>query len=287
MKVTLELLEKYNAGAEGKTFMQKYYPDGADAFDIMDNPNLTKEMMHFARTYFRLDERDIQKYEEKCNIKNSEKVYFSSDIINSKVISCSNFIQDSQYIYDSINVNNCYGIYGSKDLENSTDCGFSKKVKYSALVLFSNEIARSQTILHSNFISWSSIITNSMIVQDSSFLYNCNNVIDCHFSGFLKNCKHCLFCSNLEDKEYYIFNRPVKQFEYEQILEQLNFRLEDERPTFIQINRDTKEFGRRFTYSNRLDSIFNGLSDDFFGWIGTIPYYNELVFLSIFFRDAK
>jgi hypothetical protein len=96
-----------------------------------------------------------------------------------------------------------------------------------------------------------------------------------------------MFCVGLEDKEYYIFNKPVSQKEYELIEDKLVALLEVENSTMIKVNSSKYTAEERFKLNRRFDTVFEGLSKEFYGWIGTLPNYSDEVFVDLFFRDRE
>ena len=285
MKVTLEMLEQYDACQEGIMFIKDNYPDGAEAMEIMNNPNIPTEMLHFAARYFPCTEEELTRYKQICKIENSKYCYFSEDLKNCIGIAESKHISDSEYIRNSQNVEKSDHIYGARDVINSCDVWNSFSVKNSNSIIQSKEIVNSKNILQSDLISWSSNILKSLIVDGSSYIYQSSKINDCHFGGFLTNCRHCLFCSNIQDSEYYIFNKQVDRKTYEDVKSALEFYLNGEHSDFIMIDKKSNLPKIRYSFSIRFDSVFNGLSPDFYGWIGTIPNYSESLFLQLFLID--
>ena len=51
------------------------------------------------------------------------------------------------------------------------------------------------------------------------YLQECRNCSDCFFSSYLRNCQNCIGCVNLRNKKYHVFNKPVSEEEYNNIVE--------------------------------------------------------------------
>ena len=285
MKVTLEMLEQYNACPQGIKFIRDNYPDGAEAMEIMNNPNITPEMLHFAARYFPCTSEELKRYQEICNIKNSRHFYFSESLNNCIAVAESKHISDSEYVRQSQYVTQSKNIYGSREVRESQEVLNSFSIKYSDKIVKTKEATHSSQVYNSNLVSWSNNISSSSLVEGCSFVYQSSNVTECYFSGFLKDCRHCLFCSNLSDKEYYVFNQPVTPREYERIREELQYRLGAEVSDFVKVDTGTHDSLKRFDVSARFDAIFDGLSPEFYGWIGTVKGCTEDLFLQIFLVD--
>ena len=283
MKVTKELLEKYQACKEGLEFLDKFYPDGAEVLQIVKEHEISSEMLHFARRYFSLNEEELAKYFELCKVRkgckyiwdstkieNSSYIYNSNNVLNSKYVRGSLNIYDSTDIYESDNVQDCENIFNSKNVENSQ------------LVMLSNDIEYSSNIFNSANISWSKMILHSSEIEESNYIYGSQFLQNCHFSGFLKHCNNCLFCYGLKDADTFIFNQPVTFNEFEYWKEKLIGILNLENEEFIQIKENVHD-SERFSVNTKLNSLFNSLSKDFFGWISTVLNYNEDLFLDLFF----
>ena len=75
--------------------------------------------------------------------------------------------------------------------ENSLDCFFAEKCNECY------QLIDCENCYHTRF----SLLTYQC--QESWFLYDC------------RNCKHCIGCWNLRNKEYYLFNKPVSEEDYQ------------------------------------------------------------------------
>lgn len=286
MKVTIEVLKQFNACKEGIDFLQNNYPDGAEAMQIMQDGKAPIEMLHFAYQYFPVNHEEIQLYRSICEIDQDSKFcWYSNKIKNSRIITNSINVSDSKYvgysheIYESTEVLQSYAIRKSRDIYNAHN------IRNSQLILSSDNITESIEIQNCSNVTWSRYIVNSTAIDDSAYIYNSSNISDCYCSGFLNNCHHCLFCSNLQNSDYYIFNEKVSPEIYnhwkELLLEQLNAENNHMIGTNIHKHLSTD----RYIISNRFDCVFDGLSENFYGWVGTVTGVTDLKFLNLFFRD--
>lgn len=289
MKVTVELLERYNACAQGINFIKEKYPDGAEILEIAKDPNLPIEFAHFARKYFPLSEEEVEVYNQICRVVNSKKVLNSTGVYNSSYVFNSKEVVDSSNISDSSNIEDGTNINNSEWVRCSQEVWSSKFVNWSHKIIHSTNITNSWQVAHSSHVDWGHNILYSIGIKDSSFIYKSHDLTHCDFCGFMVGSSDCMFCCGLEGARHQIFNKEVSEEEYRRAYEELLFQLEVEISKFIIINesRSILKPTERFVYENRFDSIFNGLSDEFYGWISTLPNYNDEVFLNLFFRDQN
>ena len=289
MKITSELLKKYDRCQDSISFFEQNFPDGAEPLEVIEKfPELPESWLYDAKTYFLTTAEEIEKYEELCDIKKCHMTYYSSHLDNCKYISDSTYIKDSSYIFHSTQVSDAHFIYNSGQVERSSEVNYSQNVSNSTLITHSTNVKDSTQICDCDYINWSKDVLYSWNVTDSQFIYKSNNLIDCYFCGFVKNSNHCMFCNAIEDSEYCIFNEKVDRATFERIKEELLFRLEDEKPSFITVNEDALANGnKRIMFTLRFDGVFNGLSNSLYGWIGSLPNYSDEKFLSLFFKSLE
>lgn len=288
MRITVDLLKRYNACKQSIDFMQANYPNGAEAIEIMQRKDIPLHFLHFGRQYLDVNDEEIQLYKQICRIDDKSRyIWYSNDVSNSTGLMNAHHVSNSSFVRDSFQINNSNHIYNSNNISNCNDIAHSTNIKDSNKILESHDIAESNDVARSNFISWSSAILNSLLLEDCSFIYKSDNLNDCHFCGFIKNSKHCLFCTELEDKEYYIFNHEVSPTIYEKYREELLLQLQAETPCMINVFSTKYTAEERFELSTRFDTVFNGLSDAFYGWIGTLPNYSDEVFINLFFKNRE
>ena len=288
MRITVDLLKRYNACKQSIDFMQANYPNGAEAIEIMQREDIPLHFLHFGRQYLDVNDEAIQLYKQICRIDDKSRyIWYSNDVSNSTGLMNAHHVNNSSFVRDSFQINNSNHIYNSNNISNCDDIAHSTNIKDSNKILESHDIAESNDVARSNFVSWSSAILNSLLLEDCSFIYKSDNLNDCHFCGFIKNSKHCLFCTELEDKEYYIFNHEVSPTVYEKYREELLLQLQAETPCMINVFSTKYTAEERFELSTRFDTVFNGLSDAFYGWIGTLPNYSDEVFINLFFKNRE
>lgn len=289
MKVTSEFLNRCDASEEAIKFIEQNFSEGAEPLEIIEKfPDLPRGWLYFARDYFLQSEKEIAKFNELCKIKDCGVVANSYDVENGDNIVDSEVVRDSTYIFHSNTVNDSHFIYNSHNIVLSNNINGSEDIYSSSIVVHSEGVHDSVEICDSDYINWSRNILLCNNINDSQFVYHSNNLADCYFCGFVQNCNHCMFCSGIEDRSYYIFNKPVDIKTFEALKQILLLNLDDEHSTFIALDGDEILNGnKRFIFNLRYDSVFNGLSDGFFGWVGTLPNYSDEKFLNLFFKERK
>lgn len=284
MKITPEILKQWGGNPSPEI---KKPVEFLDALISLEVPRFSPDFLHYIRSYYRLSPEEFEAYCNYFEIICSENFWYSEDIKNSRNIYNSYGVIGSVYVRSSSQVQDAIDIYNSQFVHKANDVAHSKTVFSASRVFESQQVHDSYDIARSNDIYWSKVILNSSFLKDCSYTYMSDNLTDCHFCGFMKNSRRCLFCVGLEDKEYYIFNQPVSQLEYEQTKEKLEGMLEDEKSAMIKINELKHTAEERFKLDRRFDSVFKGLSSSFYGWIGTLPNYSDDAFLDLFFRDRE
>ena len=284
MKITAEILKQWGGNPSPDI------KEPVEFLDVLNSPKVPRfspDFLHYIRSYYRLSPEEFEAYCNYFEIVNSENFWYSEDITNSKNTFNSYGITNSVCVRNSSQVQNAIDVYNSQFVNKANDIAHSINVDGASRIFESQQIHDSYDIARSNDIYWSRVILNSSFLKDCSYTYMSDNLTDCHFCGFTRNSRHCLFCVGLENKEYHIFNQPVSQMEYEVIKETLMALLEAEKSTMIRIDESKHTAEERFKLSRRFDSIINGLSPEFFGWVGTLPNYSDDTFVSLFFRDRE
>ena len=284
MKIEVKDLEKYGAEKADIKLFEKTFPNGAEALEIFEI-NEFLNLSHFIWTHFSLSEREKEKYLEVFKIEDSKYTFNSSNIKKSNFIFDSTSVEESDYVIGSNNIKDSNNINNSLDVFRSENIYKSAHIKNSEKVIGSENISTSFNIVNSKNITWGNCIINSSNIDEGEYLYKCDKLVGCEFCGFVTNSENCLFCYGVDSTRNQIFNQEVDLQEFDRIKEELLYRLGLENPTFIQIDNSMPIVfpNSRFNYTYRFDGVFNGLSDEFYGWISTIPQYNEDIFINLFF----
>lgn len=267
--------------------MQEYYPDGAELMVLINDPRIDKEFLHFGARYLPASKEEYAEYRRVCEIVDSRAVSSSTKVRNGLAIAHCTDVTNGEWIRYSEHIADCKNVYNSNNIFDSEEVWNGANVKKSKRVMDSNEVVYSEDVARGNAISWSKFIFDSSMIEESTYVYNSHGLNDCHFVGFMKNCKHCLFCTGLTDKEYFIFNKEVSRAEYEKWCELLKAKAEGEPSSFIVVDKETHLAEERYSVPRRMDAVFEGLSADFFGWVGTMEHYNEDIFLRVFLTDPR
>ena len=280
MKITSEILEQFGL----------HFSDGIDEVEFLEailKFEFPIKLFHYIRQYYRLTPEEFGAYCAVCQIKNSDNFWNCERIENGKNLYNSFDITDSSFVRNSETIHQSNYVYNSDTVRESNDVVYSKYISRSQRILESQDITNSEDVARSNDIDWCSVILNSSRLKDCSYTYMSQDLVDCHFCGFMKNSRRCLFCVGLEGKEYYIFNEPVTPKEYEQIKEKMLSLLEEEQSTMIKVKPSKYLAEERYELNRRFDSIIDGLSKEFFGWVGTLPNYSDNAYVDLFFRDRE
>lgn len=290
MKITAELLERCEAYPEDTELIDNLFPNGVEYKDLIANKegfDIEPELLHFIARYLPCSKEEMELYENFFNIKNSKHFYYSENLEGSLAIAKSRDILNSEYVRHSSRVSLSKWVYDSYDIEESQNILSSSKIKHSNRVVGGKEVSHSSQINRSNYVDWSNNILASSTIEECNYIYHSFKVSDCHFSGFLRGCKNCIFCSNLEDKQFHVFNEEVSPVEFVRLKEELQFRLAAETPDYVRVDSAALLPLNRFKTSARPDRIFDGLSPELYGWIGTVQNFREDLFLQIFLSKSN
>ena len=286
MKITRDLLVKLRACQQGLDLLDKY-PDGATLTELADDPDTTLEDFYFARHYFHFSDEEMKIYNDHCQIKNcgghvlrSAKITNSNWVYNSTDVQNSNYVGHGEKVIDSTEVANSIDIKRSNNIINSKNIGYSENVADS------DNIYNSENVINSSYINWCGVINSSFMLDDCQFMYKCRNTKDSYFCGFVENSNHCIFCNNIHDAEYQIFNKQVTEEEFNRVKEILLIQLQAENVDLLNVN-EKNHLDARFSYDLRFDRMFEKLSEQFYGWVGSLPEYDEQVFFLLFFTTLK
>lgn len=288
MKLTLELLRDYNLNPLFVSYLEKNGLLGADLKEILQHEGVPLELLFYLKKYLKFDDEEISLYNQICRVdKGSRNIWYSKKVQNSSHLMRSSYVSNSFCIRDSEDVNDSEFVFNSSSVRSSKNVSDSENVSDSDTILKSRDVSMSEQVARSKSIDWCENVFWSARLKDCSFIYQSEDLSTSHFCGFMKNSDHCLFCSGLENKSYYIFNEPVTPREFEEVLNTLLEMLNAESAQMIQIHEDKYVAIERFGFSSRYDSIFNGLSENFYGWVGTLPNFSDDKFLTLFFNDRE
>ena len=284
MKVTHELLSRFDSDFSLHEFIDKYGRVGAEPIDLMlHDPAPSLEQLHWIKRFFDLTDTEKARYFQLCGIEDSNHVYGSNQVLMSEYVSASSNVTKSENVFDGENISYSNHIYTCADVSNSSDIVFSRHVSKSQFIFNSENIEFSHDVFRGSDIKWSNFISFCERVEDSSFVYRSNDCYRSHFLGFSSRCTNCLFSTNLQGAEWFIFNEPVAIKDYVRVEEEMNWKLDEVTDHIAKVDPKVSSAVKRYTGYNRLDAIFDVLGAEFFGWVGTLPNYSEEKFLNLFF----
>jgi len=288
MKITVELLKKYGADPSFIGYMDTNGLEGADLIEILDREDAPIEFLYFLRKYLKFDENENLKYNIRCKIDDSStNIWQSQGVEESSNLMKSFFVKGSSNVRNSTGVTDSSFVFRSNGIVNSNEVARSKEVKDSDIVLDSEYVSTSERVTRSSQIDWCENVFLSENLKDCKFIYQSKNLVDSYFCGFMENSSHCLFCSGESGKEYCIFDEEVDPQTFSEVVEALREILDAEQSEMIEVYDGKFTAEERYGFSPRFDSIFNGLSKEFYGWVGTVPNFTEDKFLALFFNDRE
>ena len=280
MFLTSETLKRLNACEQGTKYIERFYPNGAELIDIINDRHISKEFLHWGREHLTVNDEELKAYGKACRIENTEGYWYSLDV------------RDSKYIIKSKNIESCIGVFSSSDISNSKDISASDSVSDSRQIFYSSFVEESEKILkgqniinsvnvcNSTMVARSRNIIDSSNVFDSSEIVNCDTVSNSHFCQKCTNIKNCMFCEGLIDAEYYIFNKPVDKNYYELFEKQYKKYL-TELLDFIQDWPEEMIIEQFILPTRKFDDWYHPISDKFWKWARTLPNFDSMLLYNI------
>lgn len=181
---------------------------------------------HTIKDYFKVDDEEWDAIERIFNIKDSEFVLRSRDIMNSKLVRDSYMVTDSQSVVDSNNVKKSTEVSGSTNVFESNHITDSQFIFKSYFVKDSTDVHESTFVEDgSQNIHKSYYVFDSTNIIKSSFINYCVNMENTYFCKLCEDCRNCMFCyafsCNEEDK-YYFFNKEVSKEKFDAYVDALD-----------------------------------------------------------------
>lgn len=207
------------------------------------------------------------------NVKDSSYTFDCDNVVYSKLIVSSKQVKNSEWVKHSEVVTNSLYVQNSSSVRDST------------YVMNSSSIVEASQILRCNDCNMSFALIDCKAARDSKFCYCSEDILDCTCSAFLKNCTHCIFSSGLSNESYMVFNQKVSPNRFSEIREIMDYKFGDlwNLETVNIVSKDGGNLVQKAFY----DTMFDALGADFFGWLGSLPEYDENVFIRLFFRRYK
>ena len=280
MFVTYDLLEKYNACESAKRFFQRFYPNGVEILELLANKDVPKEILFWGEENLSVSKEELEKFNEVCGIKNSTRVFRSYNIEDSDLISNSSNISASKVIKFCKFINNSNVCFSSNDVEKGSFIFNSSEIGNSEYCLNASNIEDSVDISASSNITNCSHIYNSHYMGHAIMVYGSTLSESCYFSSSLKNCKKCLFSIDQESKEHLLFDQPISEMVYQQVLRALLIKLKHET---IKLYTEKKDDFLGTLIEPKIDfsTFFNELSPEFWEWVKTLPNFDNFIMYQI------
>lgn len=277
MFVTLDDLKSRNACATGIKLFERLYPEGVEIMDLLDNKHIPLEILHWGYQHLDVDDKEIEKYYQRCGITESkqilesERVHKSCFVNQSKDVTDSNFITHSLDIADSVQVSYSSNVKGSRHIYNC------ETIEGTHGAADSKEIYKCGNVIDSSNIRDSWAVANCRNVTESQFIYRSTLSEDCHFSSFLTGCHKCMFCSGLKGEQFHLFNKPISQEEWEKIFyDEFSVRINEEAFFLLKDNSKLNSY-----YNARKETSFKNyfslISDGFNEWVKSLPNFDPFV----------
>ena len=284
MYLTHDILVKHIACTEGIAFFDKHFPNGAELIDIINMPHIPHSFLHWGMNSLTTSFEEKAAYYARLNIKDSERVLDSEEVVGStdvfksrEIYDSNNVVKSEQVTYsncvnEGININNSSRVDDSSCVMGSDLVIQSTNVKDSAYILSSNYIIGSRNVCDSTAITKSSIVLYSEKITNSSFISHCSNL------------QNCLFCNDLHDQQYCIFNKPVEKDIFDFVVEQYkSFDIPDMQLGTLPISVIWDSVS--IYHSPRAYLQVINSDDKLYNWIKHLPNYNPDILYDITYNS--
>ena len=289
MFITQKILEERGACEAGRVWFAKRFPDGAELVDVIESARVTKYFLDWGMKALDPSPEEwavfYKRFEIDCGEYNNT-IYKSEKIGNSQQVFSSKRVYDSINIYNSKKIKNSNNVFKSEIVENSFAVFDSFYIYDSEKINHSENINSSNNILFSNYVINSNSIINSQQVTDSGYVVSSvnnrtENIRDSFFIRDGKNLTNCLFCKKLEDSNFYMFNQPVSEANYNIVKRQLLSILEDYNASFVNKWPVDEIPLNNINFIQEEKDYFKHLPDEFYKWVKTLPNYCPLTMFTI------
>ena len=280
MYITAEILRKYKGCEQGIRYIERFYPEGAEMIDIIQDKNIPKEFLHWGREHLTHTPDELAAYIKACRIVNTDGFWYSQDVRDRKYVVRSKEVSDSIGVFDSCD------IIRSSDVVNSENINESKQIFYSSMIdggekiIKGLNITESINICNSTMVVRSKNVIDSVNVFESSEIIKCNGVSDSYFCQDCKNIKHCMFCKGLENAEFHVFNKPVDQNLFVLFVKQY-LKYLTEQLDFIRDWPEDLLVSAHVFPTRKFDDWFHPINSRFWKWVHTLPNFDSMLIYNI------
>lgn len=278
-------LLKYGGCYVAYSFMQRYYPDGAELTELMKHKYVTDEFLHFGFDNFEANDEEKALYYEILNIKcdNPASIYHCRDVEGCYLVTRSQRISNSTNIKDSTDINHSEYVVSCDSVENTLRASNSSFIYDSNSVIDSVNITNSAHVAGSKYVVDSTSIIDCENAIGCSWLRHCRAVEDCFLCADCHDLKHGLFCDGVSG-EYMLFNKPIDPKQFELIKRQLLLVMRDWKMTVmgewqlegLSWSAPKKNLNYITQYADAPKKLWN--------WLATLPGYDPMMLYRITFQ---
>lgn len=277
MFLTSDTLKARGADEKGLQFFEKIYPNGAELAEVIRNPKVTKEMLHWGYLHLDADESEVALYEEVLDIENCTRYFECDHIKDSTAITKSSYVSNSENVSSSARVADSKDIWRSSDVQNSVAVGESLFVFESDGIYNSKNISNSTLVCGSNYVDGGNSISDSTTILDSSCIYKSNNITNSHFLTSCNNISNSLFCFAISDSEYMLFNHSIPQKIFDNVMAQYKKIFMPYLP--LNLVRKINHNNMTITRNHLSKYIYANIPKQSWEWVKTLPNYDaELMY---------
>lgn len=280
MFITADLFRKYNASEQEIKYIERFYPNGAEMIDIIQDGHISKEFLHWGREHLNHSETELEAYCLACDIVNSKGYWYSTHVHDSTYVVKSKNIDKSCGVFESKDIVKCLDVVSTDGAEDSTQIFYSSMIEGSNKIYKGNNIVLSTNVCNSTMVARSVNVIESNTIFDSSEIIRCNTATNSHFCQDCTNIANCLFCNGLSNAEYCIFNKPVDPKMYElfekQYIKYMNAQLD-----FIAEWPKNLIVSTHIAPTRKFDDWYHCIDEKFWKWIRTLPNFDSMLIYDI------
>lgn len=266
MRVTRELLERYESCEEGFKWLDAHYPEGEELMTILtSDPLPPPDFIVWGLKYFDVSNEERTAANLLLHNTNSTRVFGSWNVTDSDFIAGSQNVSNSKRVINSKNVSNSTDIHDCEDITDSQHLITVHHAINAEYAASSGNIQNSSYIYTSDSISWSEFIKSSLDIEDGVYCSLCKNSALLTLCEFMDNSSHCCVCFGLSGKENYLFNQPST---YERV---------EEIRTVIMNLLATETIDPKIIGQTPLSEFFKTLPQSVLSYIKSLPERTEVI----------
>lgn len=209
MRIDMNLLDKYGACEQGKKYMARFYPDGAECIDLIHDKHLPIDFLHWGFKMLPASKEEIAAYHERVELKNCSGVYECRRCENSEsLISCSD-VKNSRMIFTSDDVSDSLYVMGSSHIRSSQHIYFSNQMDDCEAAYQCKSLVGCSAAYGASYSKNSYGLAQCEFCFNSRNLISCKQMESCEFCVDCANLTNCIFCYGITEGENLIFNKPA------------------------------------------------------------------------------